>query len=67
MNILILPIEMMSFLLSNLQKNYVGVGSLSCVKANGDKATEMKLLRLKKVEEYSKTDANVLGCVSERK
>lgn len=34
---------------------------------NEDKATEIKLLRLKKVEEYSKTDANFLGCVSERK
>lgn len=58
---------MMPFLLSNLQKNYVGVRSLSCVKKNEDKATEIKLLRLKKVEEYSKTDANFLGCVSERK
>lgn len=59
--------EIMSSLLSNLQKHYVVVRSLSCMKENGDKATEMKLLRLKKIGEYSETDVNILGCVSERK
>lgn len=37
------------------------------MKKNGDEATEMKLLRLKKMGEYSKMDVNILGRVSERK